>query len=271
MAFPATYNISYYSGDTYQFLIKPKNTDGSSFNIASSIYTPKFYIASSRGSSQFNVVKKSISNNIATLTTSTNHGYTIDSIITVSNVDSTFNGAYRITGIPSLTKFSYRKININVEEADCSGYVVNTIEASATISSSAYSVITKVLTSNVATLTTSTAHNYVVGNSISISGVDNIFNGTYIISAIPSTTSFSYVKTGTDIVSATVSPVGSVVSLTNTSTNVIVCTISSAIGSQLSSGTNYVYDVSILRDSNSIAYTLLTGTISVTDDITAAA
>ena len=33
MAFPGTYNINYYKGDTFQFRIYPKNADGSAFNL----------------------------------------------------------------------------------------------------------------------------------------------------------------------------------------------------------------------------------------------
>jgi hypothetical protein len=47
MAFPGTYNFSYYKGDTNQFVIRPKNSDGSAFDLTG--YTAEFFIASSRG------------------------------------------------------------------------------------------------------------------------------------------------------------------------------------------------------------------------------
>ena len=68
----------------------------------------------------------------------------------------------------------------------------------------------KALTSNIATLTTSTAHGYEVGQSVTVSGVDATFNGTFTITAVPSTTTFRYAKTAGDVASAAVSPVGSV-------------------------------------------------------------
>ena len=49
MAFPGTYNFSYYKGDTSQFVIRPKNSDGSSFDLTAYTNGPKFFIASSRG------------------------------------------------------------------------------------------------------------------------------------------------------------------------------------------------------------------------------
>lgn len=54
MAFPGTYNFNYYRGDTHQFVISPKNSDGTVFQldtyapggVNSAIYT----IATARGS-----------------------------------------------------------------------------------------------------------------------------------------------------------------------------------------------------------------------------
>jgi hypothetical protein len=71
-------------------------------------------------------------------------------------------------------------------------------------------VSNKALTSNIATLTTGAAHGFEVGQSITVSDVDATFNGTYTITAVPTTTTFRYAKTATDVTSTAVSPVGSV-------------------------------------------------------------
>lgn len=52
----------------------------------------------------------------------------------------------------------------------------------------------------------------------------------------------------------------------NTTTDIVTCTILPGVGRQLSPGT-YVYDVQIDSGASSI-YTILTGTITVTQDIT---
>jgi hypothetical protein len=72
-------------------------------------------------------------------------------------------------------------------------------------------ITNKALTSNVATLTTGTAHGFEVGQSVTVSSVDATFNGTYTITAVPSTTTFRYAKTATDVTSTAVSPAGSVI------------------------------------------------------------
>jgi len=50
MAFPGTYNFSYYRGDTYQFVIRPKNSNGESFDLTSYSGNADFTIANRRGS-----------------------------------------------------------------------------------------------------------------------------------------------------------------------------------------------------------------------------
>jgi hypothetical protein len=72
------------------------------------------------------------------------------------------------------------------------------------------SVSLKSLTSNVATLTTSSAHGLFVGDSVTVSSVDATFNGAYTITAVPSTVSFRYAKTASNVASTAVSPVGTV-------------------------------------------------------------
>jgi YVTN family beta-propeller protein len=55
---------------------------------------------------------------------------------------------------------------------------------------------------SVVTITTTTAHNLTSGQSVSIAGVtDATFNGTFIVTAIPSTTTFTYAQSGLDTTS----------------------------------------------------------------------
>ena len=76
-------------------------------------------------------------------------------------------------------------------------------------------ITNKSLTSNVATLTTGTAHGYNVGDVVFISGVGAPFDGTPTITGAKIITdvtenTFSYAATNADIASAAVSPVGAV-------------------------------------------------------------
>jgi hypothetical protein len=69
-------------------------------------------------------------------------------------------------------------------------------------------VTNKALTSNVATLTTSTAHGLVAGDSVWVEGVGSPFDSTtapYTVIDTPTTTTFTYAKTNTNIASTAVS------------------------------------------------------------------
>ena len=70
------------------------------------------------------------------------------------------------------------------------------------------SINNKALTSNVATLTTTVAHGLSTGMQITITGVDATFNGEYTITGVPTTTTFTYAKTASNVTSTAVSPVG---------------------------------------------------------------
>jgi hypothetical protein len=75
-------------------------------------------------------------------------------------------------------------------------------------SSITVSITNKALTSDVATLTTSAAHGLTVGMTIVITGVDATFNGSYRITTVPTTTTFTYAKVASNVASTVVSPVG---------------------------------------------------------------
>ena len=72
--------------------------------------------------------------------------------------------------------------------------------------STAYSVTNKVLTSNVATITTSIAHDVVPGQVFDLENVDSTFDGSHIASAVTDTT-ISFAKTASNVASTAVSGV----------------------------------------------------------------
>jgi len=47
MAFPGTYNFSYYRGDTFEFIVRPKDAAGDAFDLTG--YSADFTIADARG------------------------------------------------------------------------------------------------------------------------------------------------------------------------------------------------------------------------------
>jgi hypothetical protein len=140
------------------------------------------------------VVNKSLTDNVATLTTSAAHLFLAGDSVVVTDVDATFNGTYTIASIPTATTFTYAKTASPV--------------SSTRIGDQTFSINNKLLVSEVATLTTSATHPYLVGEEVVVTGVDSTFNGTYTITAVTGTT-FSYAKAGeSNVTSTAVSPTG---------------------------------------------------------------
>ena len=64
-------------------------------------------------------------------------------------------------------------------------------------------IVNSVLTSDVVTLTTRYAHGFSVGDSVTVSDMTNdVYDGTYTVTVVPTTTTFRYAKTNANIASA---------------------------------------------------------------------
>jgi hypothetical protein len=114
-------------------------------------------------------------------------------------------GATPLTSVQSIPNTIYGKQRMDFEMTrvpiSSKGFIDDSV---------AYVVTNKALTTNVATLTTSVAHDIVVGETVIISGVDTTFNGQYRVTGVSSNT-FSYGLVATNVTSAAVSPNGSAI------------------------------------------------------------
>lgn len=73
------------------------------------------------------ITNKALTSNVATLTTSADHGLAVGFEVEVSGVDATFNGTYTITAVTSTT-FSYAKTAANVTSTAATGTVISELE-----------------------------------------------------------------------------------------------------------------------------------------------
>jgi hypothetical protein len=160
------------------------------------------------------VTDKALTSNVATITTAAPHYFSAGMSVTITGVDATFNGTYMITTTPTSTTFTYAKTAgnvastavspagtaINIDSLDCvllhDEYDVDKLYPTITAN-----VSNKALTSNVATLTTSTNHGLRAFMIVEVAGVDATFNGEYTITSVPTPTTFTYAKTATDVTS----------------------------------------------------------------------
>lgn len=70
MAFPGTYNFNYYRGDTFSFIIRPKDGSGNAFDLGS-FTTAEMKIADKRGSTGTQYSATAIINNVDNIVTCT--------------------------------------------------------------------------------------------------------------------------------------------------------------------------------------------------------
>ena len=110
-----------------------------------------------------------------------------DSVV-ITDVDAAFNGTRTISNVTSNT-ISW----INPSATD-----ISTTPATTTFTKN---ITTKEVFNAVAIITTSSAHGYSVGETVTVANVDSTFNGTYVITQTDSTT-FRYAKAVADVPSA---------------------------------------------------------------------
>ncbi len=174
--------------------------------------------------------------NTVTITSTSAHNLSIGQSVTIGGVsDSSFNGTFTIAAVPSTTTFTYPQTGADATSGGgtvSTGAVkwfVNSVEngnttvgtITPTASTSGFPTVHytapdslppattltiasngAVRSSNVVTITTTAAHNLIVGQLVTITGVtDGSFNGTFFIQTVPSTTTFTFAQTGSNATS----------------------------------------------------------------------
>jgi hypothetical protein len=76
------------------------------------------------------ITNVALTSNVATITTSSDHGYSTGDTVTVDASNNTFDGSYTITSTPTTTTFTYAKVNANIASASATGTVIAAAYAS---------------------------------------------------------------------------------------------------------------------------------------------
>ena len=166
-------------GDTFDGVYKVSSTPTSNtftYNIV-------------RGTTKSVTVRSRFSN-IATVTVSESHGFSVGEQIIITDVGTGYNVTATVTDIPSSTTFSYS--NSGSDETAIS-------VTTGTVIPIKRFVVSRQLIGGVATIQTSSAHGFLTGESVTITNIDSTFNGTYVITSVPSTNSFTYNKTAANV------------------------------------------------------------------------
>jgi hypothetical protein len=115
------------------------------------------------------VTTKALAAGVATLTTAVQHHLSVGDDVVVAINDSRFDGTYQVTAVPSNTTFRYTPAPVPPA-----------------------AVTAESISSGIARLTTSTAHDLKVGDSVTVALGDPRFDGTFAVTSVPSSTTFTY-------------------------------------------------------------------------------
>lgn len=188
-----------------------------------------------RNSQSIEVTKTSTTAGVATITTATEHGLIVGKEIRVTGLDVDYNGYHTITAVDtysiSYTSPTQTATDDLIEEqwetrgsVNLEDYVYEELTNKEMWNANyrVANVSNKVLTNNLATLTTNATHSFVVGDIARISGIDaagtdpSVFDGAYKVYSVTDTT-LSYQKVNANVASAAVSPAVSIFTSDSTS------------------------------------------------------
>ena len=152
----------------------------------------------------------------ATVLTDVDHGFVIGDRVRVASLNPAINGDHVITATPSLASFSFASaasLALSPSTTGLARTIVDSYEVVRDIlgwlsddfgdnqfindeikpaSEIEYSVVNKVMTNGLATLTTSLPHDLIEGQLLQIVDVDAAIDGYRIITSIPTSTSFTF-------------------------------------------------------------------------------
>lgn len=144
-----------------------------------------------------NIVEKELSGGLAYITTEAPHGLSLGQSVTIQDIGPSYDGEFEVVALFSDTKFAY---------------VHGGFEAPTAVAPVAAVVASVEAYQGVATITTSAAHNFLVGQHVQMDcGFDVdpsglLFNGDYTITDIPTSTTFKYSVLSTEAVDSTPLP-----------------------------------------------------------------
>jgi hypothetical protein len=151
------------------------------------------------------VSNKALTSNLATITTSANHGITdIGTLVSIQGVDANLDGLYPIFTIPGNNTFTFVKTTSNISSAAVTpngSAIFNTL----TLVATAGTISNQAITNFTAVITTTAAHGLAVGDIVRVNTGTTGTEGTFVVSAVPTNSIFTFVTSTQTLASAAVS------------------------------------------------------------------
>jgi hypothetical protein len=145
----------------------------------------------------FPILSATESSTTVTITTNGPHGFILGQTVAIQGVSvAGYNGVQIITGIPDASDFTYTAAS-GLATATHTGTASEAQANTASISTATSSGTT-------ATITTTAAHNFTVGQIVTVAGVSVTgYNGSFAIASIPDSTHFTYTTSGSNLANGT--------------------------------------------------------------------
>lgn len=137
------------------------------------------------------IISKTRSANIVTLRTQEDHNIIPGQEIELFEIDSDIDGFHLVTEVPDSRTIKFQQFGSDISRTSLPGTRI-------------LNVVTKELTNNLATITVDQPHGAAVGQTVFLEGVDSFFtgildqtfNGRFVITDVPSDTTFSFSSGG---------------------------------------------------------------------------
>ncbi len=179
------------------------------------------------------------------LITTSQSGRTVT--VTTTSAHGIPNGAY--TGIYGSTRVTNGPYTAAVVNANTFTY---TVAAAPRVE---VNISRASLTSNIALITTATAHGYQVGDTILIAGATNgVFNGTYTVASVPTTNTLTFARTNANITDAVSAGTVSVVVVTAPDTTVAIAEVINFTSQGNTQYTYFLYPEGTINNTSGPSY-----------------
>lgn len=149
---------------------------------------------------QRTVTTAALTSNLVTLTFGSNHGLTqVGTLINVQGVGASYDGLFPVNSFPGLNTATYVVTTGNIGSASVTPNGSAIFNSGVTVGGA---LSNHAVVNFTAIITTSSAHGLAIGDIVRVNSGNAATEGTYVVTAVPSTTLFTYTTATQTLASA---------------------------------------------------------------------
>jgi hypothetical protein len=151
---------------------------------------------------QRTVTTAALTSNLVTLTFGSNHGLTqVGTLISVQGVGLGFDGLFPVNSFPANNTCTYVSTNANIASASVTPNGAAIFNSGVT---NGGAISNQSIKNFIATITTGSAHGLSIGDTVRVNTGTTGVDGTFVVTAVPSTTLFCFTTTTQTLASVAV-------------------------------------------------------------------